>query len=226
MSKKTHKLKYILYQLINHLPFSLFGVMISIIVMGFLTFIAHILQAQELVPSASEELFHVFHASHVLISAVASTAMFRKHDGHLFKAIFVGIVGSITICGISDIFFPYIGGIFLRADMHCHICLIEEPQLVYPFALIGTIAGLGAHRSFEKATEYSHSFHVFVSSLASLLYLMAFGLTDWTHAIGAVLLITVFAVMLPCCLSDIAFPLMCSHSHCQHPDIMDQEHAH
>ena len=226
MTTKSNKIKYIGIQLIHHLPFSVFGVMMAVLTMGFLTFLAIIIQAEALIPQASEELFHVFHSSHVLISAVASTAMFRKHDDNLWKAIIVGTVGSVAICGLSDVIFPYVGGLFIESHMHLHICLIEEPGLVYPFAIVGTVAGLGAHKGFEKATEYSHSIHVFVSSVASLLYLIAFGLTDWIHAIGAVFLVTVIAVMIPCCLSDIIFPLMCTHSHCRHPDVMEQEHVH
>jgi len=225
MPENSNKPKYIATQLIFHLPFSVFGVMLALLSMGFLTFIAIIIRAEDMIPAASQELFHVFHASHILISSVATTAMFRKHDNSIWKALIVGIAGSVLICGISDYYFPYIGGLFIESNMHLHICLIEEPMLVLSFAVVGTLAGLGAHRGFEKATQYSHSFHVFVSSVASLLYLMSFGLVEWTHAIGAVFAITILAVMLPCCLSDIVFPLMCSHSQCRHTDVMEEEHV-
>jgi hypothetical protein len=109
--------------------------------------------------------------------------------------------------------------------MRLHICLIEEPVMVFFFALVGTLAGFGAHRCFEKATQYSHSFHVYVSSVASLLYLMSFGLAEWTHAVSAVFAITILAVMIPCCLSDIVFPLCCSHNACHHPNVLDEDHA-
>ncbi|MBZ0166088.1 MAG: hypothetical protein K8I00_04715, partial [Candidatus Omnitrophica bacterium] len=98
--------------------------------------------------------------------------------------------------------------------------------IVLPFAVVGTLAGLAAPRSFEKATEYSHSIHVFVSAVASILYLVSFGLEHWTHAIGGVFLITIFAVMIPCCLSDIVFPLACTHAHCRHGDVTEMEHRH
>jgi len=216
-----NKTKYIVQQLIYHLPFSVFGVMLALLALGFLTFITMIVQSEHILPEASGELFHVFHAAHVLLSAVASTAMFYKHDQKIWKALLIGFVGSIVICGISDILFPFMGGILIGSEMHLHICIIEEPQVVYPFAVIGTIAGLAAPKSFERATEYSHSMHVFVSSVASILYLIAFGLEHWLHAIGAVFAITVVAVMIPCCLSDIAFPLACSHSNCTHPEIFE-----
>ncbi len=207
---KDNKFKYIFVELAHHLPYSIFGVCVGLVVMGFLTFFAILMQAEHLLPQASEELFHVFHPAHVLLSAVATTAMFWKHERNWIKAMFVGFVGSVTICGISDILFPYIGGLILGADMHVHICIIEEPQLVYPFAIFGILAGVFADKAFERSTEYSHSAHVFVSSMASILYLISFGMVDWIHWVGSVFIITIFAVMIPCCASDIAFPLACT----------------
>jgi hypothetical protein len=209
-----NKWKYIFTEFVHHLPFSIFGVIGSIIVMGFLTFIAIIAQAESLLPEASREIFHVFHPAHVLFSAVASTSMYFMHERNIFKASVIGLIFSITICGISDIVFPFIGGMLLGGDMHMHICIIEEPMLVFPFAIIGVLAGLTAPSSLENSTQYSHSIHVFLSSGASLLYLIGFGVTGWIHLLGGIFLITVFAVMLPCCLSDIVFPLAC----CKNPN--------
>ncbi len=211
------KPKQILIELIHHLPYSIFGVCIGIVFAGILTFFAILMQAEKLLPQASQELFHVFHPAHVLLSAVATTAMFWKHDNrNVVKAIFIGLFGSITICGISDIFFPYFGGLILGNSMHFHICIIEEPGLVFPFAIVGVLAGLAVTKSFEKSTEYSHSAHVFLSSVASILYLLSYGLQDWIHSLGAVFIITILAVMIPCCASDIAFPLACTHRDCKH----------
>jgi len=226
MSEPISKGKYILIQLIHHIPFSTFGVMLALLGVGVLTFIADLAAAQHILPHAAEDLYHVFHPSHVLLSAVASTAMFRKHDGNLVKAICVGFFGSIILCTLSDSIFPFIGGKLLGAQMHFHIDIIEHPGLILPFAIVGTIAGLAAPKSFDKATEYSHSMHVFVSSVASIIYLVAFGLEYWTHAVGGVFLVTIFAVMIPCCLSDIVFPLACSHADCHHGNIIEEEHHH
>jgi hypothetical protein len=210
------KFKYLLTELAHHLPYSIFGVSLGLVFMGILTFLAILLESEHLLPKASGELFHVFHPSHVLLSGVATTAMFWKHEHKLFKAIIVGFVGTITVCGISDILFPFIGGNILGANMEFHICIIEEPGLVYPFAIVGVIAGLLITKNFEKSTQYSHSAHVFVSSVASILYLLSFGVQDWIHAIGQVFIVTVFAVMIPCCASDIVFPLACSCNSKEH----------
>ena len=53
----------------------------------------------------------------------------------------------------------------------------------------------------------------FYTSLASVLggmlgYLIGYGLFDWISHLGFVLLLITAAVMIPCCFSDIIFPLL------------------
>ena len=220
------KWKYVLVELGYHLPYSIFGLTVGLIAMGVLSFFAILMGAENFLPAASSELFHVFHPAHVLVSAVATTAMFWKHEKRILKAVVVGLVGSIVICAVSDIFFPVIGGSLLGSKMVLHVCVFEEPGLILPFAIIGVIAGLMITKSSGKSTEYSHSAHVFISSAASILYLLAFGLTDWIHSIGAVFLIIIAAVMIPCCVSDIVFPLTCIHRDCHHSTELTHDHKH
>jgi len=215
--KQESKMHYILQELANHLPFSIFGVIVALILMGVLMFITQIASAEHLLPEASEKLFHIFHPGHILFSAIATTAMFWKHDNHnVVKAIVIGLVGSVFICSMSDVLVPFLGGLFLGAHMQFHLCIIEEPSIVFPFAMTGVVVGLTVNKSFERSTEHSHSVHVFLSSMASLLYLISFGFVHWTQFVGGVFVVTVFAVIFPCCLSDIVFPLTCSHKFCEH----------
>ena len=224
MGEKS-KVKYIITELYHHLPFSTFGVLMALLCVGVLTFIAELAHANLAHPSL--ELFHVFHPAHVFLSATAATAMFMKHDGNIIKGCCVGFIGSLLLCTLSDAVFPFLGGKVLGAEMDWHIDLIEHPLQILPFAIIGTISGLAAPKSFEKATEFSHGIHVFVSAVASLLYLLAFGLSaHWTHQVAGVFMVTIFAVMIPCCLSDIALPLACSHKGCTHGDVTDIHHHH
>lgn len=220
---KESKTRYVLVELAYHLPYSIFGVTLGIIAMGVLSFLAILMRAESLLAGASVELFHVFHPAHVLISAVATTAMFFKHEKRPLKATVVGLTGSIMICGLSDIFFPFVGGLILGSEMHVHVCVLEHPDIIIPFAAVGVVAGLLVTRTIEKSTQYSHSAHVFVSSAASILYLLGYGLTDWIHSVGAVFLITIIAVMVPCCASDIIFPLACVHRDCRHPQELRHE---
>ena len=126
MSEPQSKFKYIIVQLVHHIPFSTFGVMVAILGMGFLTFITTIARADHLLPSASEELFHVFHPAHVLLSAVTTTAMFIKHDQRIIRAVCVGFFSSLLLCTISDVILPFWGGILLGEHMHLHIDLWER----------------------------------------------------------------------------------------------------
>ncbi|MBP9854570.1 MAG: hypothetical protein KBD53_06865 [Candidatus Omnitrophica bacterium] len=226
MTKPPTKGQYILTELAHHIPFSAFGVMVALLMMGLLTFFVEISGQEAALPHALENLYHVFHPSHIFISAVTSTAMFVKHDRNTFKAVCIGFFGSIILCTLSDAIFPFFGGLMIGGKMNFHVDILQHPGIVLPFAVIGTIAGLAAPKSFERATEYSHSMHIFVSSVASIIYLLAFGMENWVHYLGAIFVVTVFAVMVPCCLSDIVFPLACSHSHCKHKDVMEEEHPH
>ena len=134
--------------------------------------------------------------------------MFWKHEKNFIKTLLIGFLGSILICGLSDVILPYIGGNVLGVKMQMHLCTLEHPHIIIPFAVIGVLVGFLVPSAVEKSTEFSHSMHVVVSSMASILYLISFGVTYWIHMIGGIFLVTVIAVMLPCCLSDIAFPLI------------------
>ena len=207
--KKDNKAKLIAVELAHHLPYSIIGAIIALILMGILTFFAVLMKAENLLPKATRELFHILHPAHILFSSVATTAMFWKHEKKFVKAVLIGFFGSILICGISDIILPFWGGIILGVDMVMHVCIVENPLLILPFAIVGVLAGLLITQSVEHSTEYSHSAHVLISSLASISYLLAYGLQDWIHLVGGVFIVTVLAVMIPCCASDIAFPLYC-----------------
>ncbi|MFN4227291.1 MAG: hypothetical protein ACK4F0_04030 [Candidatus Ratteibacteria bacterium] len=202
------KFKYIGLSLSHHLPFSILSVSIGLIFAGILTFLSELLDIENL-GEHFEELFHIFHPIHILFSALATTAMFWKHEKKFLKALMIGIIGSIGICGISDIFIPYISGFLLGTKMKLHICIIEHPQVILPFLLLGVFTGYVAPETLEKSEGviFSHSLHVFISAVASIFYLLSFGLTEWIHQIGALLIYMVLAVIIPCCTSDIIFPL-------------------
>lgn len=201
------KLTHILRELSEHLPYSAFGVIVALMILGVLNYFTVILKAQGVLPQASEDLFHIFHPIHMLLSATATTAMFWKHERKVIKAFVVGFLGAVVVCGLSDILLPFLGGTLLGVKMKLHICILVHPQIVIPFTLVGILIGYLVPRAIEKSTQYSHSMHVLVSSMASVLYLIAFGLTNWVHVVGAVFIITLVAIVIPCCLSDIVFPL-------------------
>lgn len=210
-----------------HFPFTAFSAAAGIVIVAIITiFLSSIqtLDGDDLnttddheqghleadISSESRELFHVFHPIHVLFSASATTAMFWRFDKRLVRAVLVGFTGSIAICGVSDIFMPYIGGSLTGMEMELHICIIDHPEIVVPFAIFGVILGLIAADVFfdRMATLTSHSSHVFISTMASILYLTSYGFLNWMSKIFPVFLIVVLAVLIPCCTSDIIFPLL------------------
>ena len=204
MSKRLMELRD---ELFEHLPFTVFSVAAGMAVLGFMTYGA-MATDRELVERGSRSLFHVFHPLHMLFSATATTAMFWRHERRWLKAIVIGVIGSLGVCGLSDIFLPYVSGFLLGVRMQLHVCIIEHPQLILPYVLVGLAVGFILSPTTRKGTIFSHSAHVVVSSMASLLYLVSYGLHDWVSVGGLVLIYMVLAVMLPCCTSDIVFPLL------------------
>jgi len=203
-------LRHLRQELFSHLPFSVFSTVGGMMLVAILTFLGAPFYANVTggLPAAFEDLFHIFHPAHLLFSATATTAMFWKYERRFWKACLVGFLGAIVICGISDILMPYLSGLLLGAPMHIHICVIQHPQLVLPFTVVGIGTGFLAADHIVRATFFSHAAHVLVSSVASLLYLVSFGLGDWFHQAGLVFIFVVLAVTIPCCLSDIVFPLL------------------
>jgi hypothetical protein len=105
---------------------------------------------------------------------------------------------------VSDIAFPYLGGALLGLSIDLHVCFLEKPLLITLSALAGVGIGLVWSR-----TKFPHAGHVLLSTYASLFYLMAFvGSVDWAPLLPFVFLILFVAVWIPCCVSDIVFPLM------------------
>lgn len=160
---------------------------------------------------ASQMMFHIFHPIHLMLSGMATTAMFFKYDRKIWKAVLVGFIGALGVCVLSDIFLPYLGALFLRpGDVHLHVCLFEHPEMVVPFAAVGIVTGLLAAGAIHGSTVLAHSSHVFVSSAGSLFYLVSFGISDWfsPHLMAPVFILVIVSVTTPCCISDIVFPLL------------------
>jgi len=145
----------------------------------------------------------------MFFSAAATTAMFFRYERRVLKAIIIGIIGAIGVCGVSDIVMPHVSLLILGVQPPWHICILEHPMLVLPFALIGVAVGLGASLGVTRSTLFSHSLHVFASTMASIFYMVGpLGMLAWIDELGMVFLFVALAVMIPCCVSDIIFPLL------------------
>jgi hypothetical protein len=190
-------LKRIASELKRHAPFTAFGALTGIIIMSIIVF-AH-------VPSGiSHTIFYTLHPIHVVLSALVTTAMYMKYRrGKIWVAILMGYTGSIGIATISDAVIPYLGGALLNVQMGFHVPFIEKWWLVNPLALLGIAIGCWKH-----TTKIPHAGHVLLSTWASLFYLMAFGAVNWIPLLPFVFLFLFLAVWIPCCTSDIVYPLL------------------
>ena len=95
----------------------------------------------------------------------------------------------------------------LGVPMTLHVCLIQHPLVVLPFVFAGIFVGF-VLPSVQRSTFFSHAVHVLLSSIATMLYLISFGIADWLKFAALVFLLLFAAVMVPCCTSDIVFPLL------------------
>lgn len=193
-------------ELEKHLPYTILSVSVGIIIVGFITYFTSLSPNANTI-TASASLFHIFHPLHLLFSATATTSMFWRYERKFAKAVIIGFIGSVGICGLSDTVIPYISGFLLGTRMELHICIIQHPLLILPFVFFGIFTGLVVPRTIES-TIFSHTVHVLLSSMASILYLISFGLVNWINFIGMVFIYTLIAVIIPCCTSDIIFPLL------------------
>jgi len=198
--------KQISKELKIHAPFTIFGAITGIIIMVLF---------QKIPSKLSYNIFYVLHPIHVVLSAFVTASIYRLHTCgsgkhikgkcNLWILLVIGYIGSIGIATISDSLIPYLGETLLHMpNRGMHIGFIEKWWLVNPLAILGV--GIAY---FRPATKFPHAGHVLLSTWASLFHIiMAVGQTlSWFSYIGIFLFIFL-AVWIPCCISDIVFPLL------------------
>ena len=193
-------LREIAQELQKHARFTAFGTLTGIVIMAALS-------QSGISTSLSDRLFWLFHPIHVLLSALVTAGMYRRHGGQgVLATLLVGYFGSVGIATLSDNLIPFAGEWMLRMpNRGLHLGFIEKWWLVNPLALIGSLLGFGRPR-----TQFPHAGHVLLSTWASLFHVMA---AMGGGEIGATTIILIgaflfLAVWLPCCTSDIVFPLV------------------
>jgi hypothetical protein len=60
----------------------------------------------------------------------------------------------------------------------------------------------------RQTTKIPHLGHVLLSTWASLFYFTAFGVADWIRLLPLVFVFLFLSVWIPCCTSDIVYPLL------------------
>jgi len=241
------KIQHIAAELKGHAPFTILGALTGILFMLIFRNIGR--------PHA-EVLFTIFHPGHVVLSAMVTASLFAIHRKakNFVLILIIGYVGSIGIATLSDSVVPYFGESILglnipaHAELHedthndhaedidnthsIHLGFIEDWYIVNPAAILGVLIAY-----FLPRTKFPHASHVLISTWASSSHILMNTRGDISFAAGAGIFGLLFiAVWLPCCISDIVFPLLfvksdltlvescvCKvHAHHSHP----HEHEH
>ena len=157
-------------------------------------------------------LFYVFHPAHVLLSALATAAMYKKHAfsknsplKNIFFLFLIGYLGAIAVATISDSLMPYLSEVVLKMpNPETHLGFVEKFWLISTMAILGIIIAY-----FNPNTKFPHSAHVMISTWASLFHvLMALGKSVSAITFLVLFIFLFLAVWVPCCVSDIIFPLL------------------
>ncbi|MCG2712896.1 MAG: hypothetical protein L6416_11325 [Candidatus Omnitrophica bacterium] len=193
----------IVKELKAHAPFTFFGALTGIIFMFLFKNLGH---------EKAESLFYVFHPLHVLLSAIATAAMYKQYQCaqdrkqcNIFYLLAVGYVGAIGVATLSDSLMPYVGEVLLKMPhAEAHVGFLEQPLLINAMAIIGiTIA------YYNPGTKFPHYGHVLLSTWATLFHVIMAGGQSGSMLFYFIIFLFLFAaVWLPCCISDIVFPLL------------------
>lgn len=228
------RIRAILSELRSHAPFTLFGAGTGIMAM---------LLFANTSTEVSQRLFQVFHPSHVVLSAIVTASLFRLHEMRrgFLAVVLVGYLGSVGTATLSDCILPFYGENILgvavptEAKVHghagdhemadepevesgkpqIHLGFIEDWYLVNPAAILGVLIAW-----FWPRTKFPHAGHILISTWASSFHI----LMNTHRELSPMLLLGSFvvlfiAVWLPCCFSDIVFPMFfvrSPHLHLEH----------
>jgi len=208
--------KHIVHELKAHSPFTFFGALTGIFLM---------IIFKDLPQNISYPVFYVLHPGHIFLSAFVTTAIYCRYKPKSreslakkwWKILLVGYVGSVGIGTLSDSLIPLWGERLMGMEhAEAHIGFIEMWWLVNPLALAAIVLAY-----LKPATKFPHAWHVLLSTWASLFHMIM--ANDQASAIPyfGVFVFLFLAVWVPCCFSDIVFPLLFVHdpkdlpeSHC------------
>ena len=207
------KALHIIAELKGHAPFTIFGAVMGVIFM---------LIFKNLGKTHASLLFGIFHPAHVVLSAMVTASIFKLHRKakNIVLILIIGYIGSIGIATLSDSIVPYMGESLLGLHVSAHdsedqdqhsdtspslyLGFIEDWYIVNPAALLGIMIAY-----FIPRTKLPHAGHVLISTWASSSHILMNISGEITLTVTAAIFVVLFvAVWLPCCISDIVFPLL------------------
>ena len=162
---RSSQWRLIAKELATHIPFTSFGALTGIIFMVIIFWVGFL----DPVNNNAETVFYILHPTHVFLSALVTTAIYRLHGkGKPWAAVLIGYTGAIGIATLSDSIVPYLGeSLTVLPGRELHIGFIEEPWLTNPPALLGIAIGY-----FRPITKFPHAGHVLISTWASLFHII------------------------------------------------------
>ncbi len=211
-------LKRLIHELKHHIPFTIAGALSGIVVMAIILYGNWLPEASAI----SESVFYILHPTHVFLSALVTTTLYVRYGTkNIWLVLLIGYTGSIGIATISDSIIPYLGELLLDLpNSGPHIGFIEKPIITNIPAFVGI--ALGYAKGF---TKIPHAGHVLISTWASLFHIiMALGVVVSSFQVIGIFVFLFLAVWLPCCTSDIAYPLLFQQKNTQ-PETTKNDHA-
>jgi len=225
------KARHIVAELRGHVRFTLFGALLGIL------FMLLFKSVSDTSSRALFVVFHPAHVV-LSAMVTASMFKMHAARKNFVLVLIVGYFGSVGIATLSDIVIPHIGAQVLglhipphlelyhedvgseeeghdhdkhvlrqeeeRWEHHIHLGFIEDWYLVNPAAVLGVLIAF-----FLPRTKFPHAGHILVSTWASSSYLLMNMESEMTVGAGIGIFVTLFmAVWVPCCISDIIFPLL------------------
>jgi hypothetical protein len=200
-------LKRIGQELWHHIPYTGIGAVTGIIAMV-------IISRMNVTSNVLEALFYTFHPLHLLLSAIVTTALYRKHRKSPFWiTIPICYLGPVIIGTLSDAVIPYIEGNTINIAVSFELPFIETARMPFigipEWIIVNGAALLGIGIGYFKPnTRFPHLWHILVSTWATLLYFSAFGTVEWISRLPTLFIFLFLAVWIPCVFSDIVFPLL------------------
>jgi len=189
-------IRQIAVELKEHAPFTAFGAITGIAIMAVIVFC-------DLSPCTSYTIFYALHPLHVVLSALVTTALYKLDtQGKLWMAILIGYTGSIGIATVSDAIIPYLGAYLLGIHIPFIVPFLAK-WWINLLAAAGIIIGY-----LRPTTKIPHAGHVLVSTWASLFNITQFGVHIAGWMFPFIFLFLFIAVWIPCCTSDIVYPLL------------------
>ncbi len=212
-------LKRIGQELWHHIPYTAAGAVTGIVAMV-------IISQVSIRASVLEALYYTFHPLHLLLSAMVTTALYRKHKKRpLWLTLLICYFGPLVIGTLSDAIIPFAEGTAININISFELPFIETARMPYigipEWIVVNGALFIGIGIGYLNTnTKLPHMWHILISTWASLLYFSAFGAIDWLPRLPLLFAFLFLAVWIPCCFSDIVFPLLWTGKGAAH------EHAH